>query len=235
MLGAKLGILDKQYNIVTDGLVLYYQPGFVKCYPGTGTSAYNLASGSLTPTGSMLDHTNVVGPSGNAGGYFVLDGTNDSIKIVNESSLQITGDITLSGWVYLDSYATNNDHIIAKESSYILKANQNSTSRPRFQLHDGSFKTLQGTSQLSLSTWHNVVGVKGDDVMRLYINGVDIGSTTAYTGTTTSNSNNVYISGYNGSGTYVSDGNMTEIKIYNIALSAGEVLQNYNATKDRYT
>jgi len=235
MLGAKLGITSKQYNIVTDGLVFYLQPGFDKCYPGTGTSAYNLASGSLTPTGSMLDHTNVVGPSGNTGGYFVLDGTDDSIKIVNESSLQITGDITLDGWVYLDAHETNNDHIIAKEGSYILKAGQGASGAPRFQLHDGSFKSLYADSQLSLNTWYNVVATKGDNLMRIYVDGVEGSLTTAYTGTTTSNTNDVYVSGYDGSGTYVSDGNMTGIKIYNRALSAGEVLQNYNASKDRYT
>ena len=37
MLGAKLGITDKQYNIVTDGLILNYQPGFTKSTPVFGT------------------------------------------------------------------------------------------------------------------------------------------------------------------------------------------------------
>ena len=218
-------------GIVTDGIVFAADAGNTQCWnPNASTSGSfnNLANPT---TGSLMNDTSgSLGP----GGSFIFDGTNDFIDCGNNSIFQITGDITLSGWVYLDSYATNNDHIIGKENSYILKANQNSTSRPRFQLHDGSFKTLQGSAQLSLSTWHNVVGVKGDDVMRLYIDGVDIGSTTAYTGTTTSNSNNVYISGYDGSGAYDSDGNMANLYIYNKALTAAEVLQNYNSQKTRF-
>ena len=57
MLGAKLGIINKQYNIVTNGLILNYEPSFNKCYPG-GSDLFNLASGSLTPTGEVTQNYN---------------------------------------------------------------------------------------------------------------------------------------------------------------------------------
>ena len=46
MLGTKLGISSKQYNIVTDGLTLCYQPAFASCYPGTGTTDIGTAVAS---------------------------------------------------------------------------------------------------------------------------------------------------------------------------------------------
>ena len=53
-IGSKYGIIaETGNNIVTDGLVFNMDAAAYKSYPRTGTNVYNLASGSLTPTGSM--------------------------------------------------------------------------------------------------------------------------------------------------------------------------------------
>ena len=83
MLGAKLGITSKQYNIVTDGLEVNYIPGFKKSYPGTGDDIFNLASGSLTPTGSSIELIDVDSDQNigdNNGGFNCQDNRECNIK-----------------------------------------------------------------------------------------------------------------------------------------------------------
>jgi hypothetical protein len=65
----------------------------------------------------------------------------------------------------------------------------------------------------------------------LYLNGVLL-ATTAYT-TSISTSGIGRISGYDNGGE-IWNGNISSVMIYNRALTATEVLQNYNATKSRF-
>jgi hypothetical protein len=66
-----------------------------------------------------------------------------------------------------------------------------------------------------------------------YLNGIQFGVTTSYTasGTTSTFAIGGYISPL---GTQVFTGNIPQVSIYNRALSASEVLQNYNTTKTRF-
>ena len=66
-----------------------------------------------------------------------------------------------------------------------------------------------------------------------YKNGVPFGNPAAATGTLGTNSNIVVI-GRNADGVEYLTGNLAYVQLYNRALSATEILQNYNATKSRY-
>ena len=81
------------------------------------------------------------------------------------------------------------------------------------------------------SQWHQIVGVVDSSSMYLYVDGVLRGSKAKVTGTTTSGQNLVI--GGNHLGRYQSC-RIASARCYNIALSAAQVLQNYNATKGRY-
>jgi hypothetical protein len=67
--------------------------------------------------------------------------------------------------------------------------------------------------------------------MYLYVDGILRGSKTKITGITTSGQNIVI--GSNHLSRYQSC-RIASARLYNIALSATQVLQNYNATKDRF-
>jgi len=100
MLGAKLGIVDKQYNIVTDGLVAEVQPSFKSSYPGTGTA--------IDPNGTLSgDGITFYGASGNAGGYFDFDGTDDYISFSAFDGGNLIGNVsrTIECWVISDATA----------------------------------------------------------------------------------------------------------------------------------
>lgn len=62
-------------NFVEDGLKLYYDFAVDTCYPGSGTTVYNLAKNDFNGTvdGATFDATD-------GDGCFSFDGTNDAIK-----------------------------------------------------------------------------------------------------------------------------------------------------------
>ena len=61
-MGSSFGIISQTgNNIQTEGLVFYVDAAYKKSYPRTGTTTFNIASGSLTPTGSLINDTGFVG------------------------------------------------------------------------------------------------------------------------------------------------------------------------------
>ena len=83
-------------------------------------------------------------------------------------------------------------------------------------------------AQLVSNQWTHLSITRDSTTTRLYQNGTFLGSTTT-TPTLTSNYNFTY-----GAESVGAAGNVSIMSFYNRALSATEVLQNYNAQKSRY-
>ena len=90
--------------------------------------------------------------------------------------------------------------------------------------------TLSPLYTATLNVWHHYSMTKLGNVYTLYVDGQVIGSDTdtdnATVGTTGTISNNGYVNFLQGS--------IALVKLYNRALTAAEVFQNYNATKSRF-
>ena len=95
-----------------------------------------------------------------------------------------------------------------------------------------------GKTQLSLgsvntNTWNNVVVTWDGSASRGYFNGVDRGALT-------SAGQGMQINGYTigsqagGASSHLFEGSISQTFVYSRAISAAEVLQNYNATKGRF-
>ena len=102
----------------------------------------------------------------------------------------------------------------------------------------GSIRNLTTTTAtyMNTSNWYQVVGTYTSGTRRLYINGVLVNFDTQ-TGTIESNSGGMSIGvygGFNGSRGYYYNGNLSSCKVYNRALTAQEIQQNFNATRGRY-
>ena len=82
--------------------------------------------------------------------------------------------------------------------------------------------------------WYNLVGVQLSNISRkIYINGVLDGTKTSSFGTASSGSENWMLGQATGV-TEFFDGKITNAAIYNRALTAAEVLQNFNTHKGRF-
>jgi len=151
----------------------------------------------------------------------------DYINVPNNSTLQITGNLTLSSWVRIDGSYVSNGHLIAKADSYVLKSHQGSLSNvPRFQVNDGTFINLEGPSALSLDTWHHITGVREGNSLKLYVNGSLVASSTQTIGNLSVNTNDIQFNAYTSN--FSSDITLSNNAIWNVALNASEIREIYN-------
>ena len=246
MLGAKLGITSKQYNIVTDRLIMHYEPSFNKSWPG-GSSLYNLASGSLTPTGSIVTDATMVGPSGSNGGYMYFDGSDGYINIP-ETPFTSLSNCSVVYWAKVFSNAgsyrcfisgrsgaTTNDFetginvdMMSAFTSAFDRLNIEGIGRIGFQVDDM-------TSSQPFDTWVHVGVTVNNTLISVYINNVPEG--TRARSDSAMNLSYIQLGARNYSSTVSGElnANVGQYLIYDRVLSADEISQNYNATKDRYT
>ena len=80
--------------------------------------------------------------------------------------------------------------------------------------------------------WYHIVATGTNGSQKTYVNGVQVASAT-YTSTPSANSNSLLIGRLAYAALYVNM-NMSSARIYNRALSASEVAQNFQATKTRF-
>ena len=124
----------------------------------------------------------------------------------------------------------------------LLTKNQSTSTRLALLLKNTNVATftatsgtqLEGSTTLTTGKWYNIVGVQLSGISRkLYINGVLDGTSTSDFGTTPAGSENWMIGQATGVSMWL-DGQIANATIYNKALTAAEVLQNYNAHKGRF-
>ena len=100
-----------------------------------------------------------------------------------------------------------------------------------FYIYDGNAAHVWSASSIAVGTWvHACVSVTGTTASR-YINGVLQGTSTVASLSLAEDSDIGY---YGWTGAYYLNGQIGQLRIYNKALSATEVLQNYNATKTNF-
>ena len=117
----------------------------------------------------------------------------------------------------------------------------------RYGIWDNTGPTMKFTSELSLGTsgtdiiqgqWFQVVATKSGTTFKTYLNGVlkktDTITSTAFVGV----SNNLRLGaagdGNTGAFYYYAKNNVGCLKMYNAALSADEIMQNYNSLRGRF-
>ena len=226
-------------KIVTDGLVLALDAGNVKSYPGSGTTWSD-------KSGYGNDGTLINGPTFDSdnGGSIVFDGSNDYVDCGNASSINIPNDLSVNLWIKIGLIDATWRGIIAKrESGGLTNYGINFNSSPNafqwyFNFWSG-FKVLSVPLNTNFTTgiWYNICTIfqksSTNTLAYIYKNGILLNSGTLSGNVTTSTASlNIGLSS-GASGEYFM-GNIAITQIYNRALSATEVLQNYNATKGRF-
>ena len=224
-------------KVVTDGLVLYLDAANTKSYPGSGITWTDL---SRSGNSSELN-----GPTFNSanGGSIVFDGTNDFVEIQNQIQFDQTDPFTLSSWV--KSSNVSNELIINNENilytGYRLNINVNANIEIGLRNSISDDIAIETLNSINANTWYHIVGTydgtSNVSGMKIYINGVEE-STNTISNTLTSStlSNQRTLLGIRRLSPPPDPlrGNIANVQIYNRALSAQEVLQNYNATKTRF-
>ena len=210
-------------QIVQNGLVLCLDAGNRKSYPSSGT-AWNDLSGNNN-TGTLTN-----GPtfdSGN-GGSIVFDGVNDFVT--GSSAIGMTGQITVSAWVNHTAVTSGvKRYLTISDETAVIRQNTTAGQLHFYIRTSGTLKGQLVAGQLVANTWYHIVGTWNGTNIRFYRNAIQIAtSTPGGTMTTTSQSYGV------SSSTESMNGKISSVAVYNRALTAQEVLQNFNATRSRF-
>ena len=187
-------------------------------------------NGTLT-SGLTYDYSN--------GGSLVFNGTSNYVNcgnILNYTS----GNFSFSYWIYVNSLTTNQSGqgpIILFKGQYQVNGYYdqiNTGGAIGFNTNTNGVVVGSGTGFGVILTGrtYNICYTRNGSSIRVYVNGVDV---TTYSGThldPVSSSSNFLINSYGG--TIFSNVRTYSFSNYNRALSATEVLQNYNAAKSRF-
>jgi hypothetical protein len=208
-------------SIVTRGLIFSYDAGSLDSYPQTGSVWYDLTTN--TNNGTLTN-----GPTFNSsnGGSIVFDGTNDSVEVTN--SLGTLSNYTIGYWAYRD---TSDKMVIAARTDTRF---YNYGDSSWYYTHSGGAGEFYYPKAVSipLSTWGYWVVVYNGSNVSIYRQSTLEGSQNT-TGTADWTAG-MKIGLWTGGNSYAFQGKVAAVHMYNRALTAAEVLQNYNTQKNRF-
>jgi len=160
-------------------------------------------------------------------GALNLDG-NSWAEVHDNESLDITGHITLEAWVQIkDGMAS--DGVLGRWAAslgYLLYLNASNDIRFYVNGLDTRYTGLT-------NGWHHIVGLYDGSAKKLYVDGAEVSSSSQSVGAAASTAP-IEIGRYQQSTGNTFDGPIAQPRIYNRALTAAEVLQNYNSGKNTY-
>jgi hypothetical protein len=219
-----------QGPIVTSGLTFAIDAGNLVSYGGVGTTVYDLTTTGVTGTltnGPIWTYL--------SGGTFSFDGTDDNL---NFSSYPIlTNNLTLSFWFRTTVIPSSYKGIVttwtsgqASQSSYGVQFKNDGTLEPVRPV-GSNWNTITSSTNVTNGNWYHCTVVYNTSGTFLYLNSVLNASNSA-----TGNLNTPlgFRIGSDISGTNNWNGSVSNVQIYNRALSSNEINQNFEAYRGRF-
>jgi hypothetical protein len=216
--------------MVVDGLILAFEAGTPRSYPGSGTIWYDLSKNSRNGT-----LNNGVGYSTSNSGYLIFDGSNDSVTTptINLGNGNIAW--TVTAWVRTSTTANSlgQGSVLSNSSGgpvySMMGINNGKIVYWTYQNSDWAKKLGVGTT-VNNNAWHFLAWSNHSNyTMDMYVDGAldsNVGNSTS------GNNNPVNMIGASWAG-YL-PGDIAQIYIYDRDLSTSQILQNFNAQKSRF-
>jgi len=207
-------------SIITQGLVLALDAADRNSYPGSGTTWTDLSGNGNTGT-----LTNGPTYSSANGGSIVFDGVDDRVDSINASSLT---NMTIEMWIYDTRSSGERDILSYNANTADGESCSYTFNGSTFRTDGNGFggRTFSGVGNPPLNQWYRFCYVKDSD---LYINQIRYtgsGSDRSYGVLRFANTRRDIVNRLNG--------NIASVKVYNRALTAAEISQNFNATRSRF-
>lgn len=155
-----------------------------------------------------------------------LDGVDDYVAVPHSSSLAITSAVTVECWAKSATATWNNfGMLVSKRDAWILHPYLGTKNLAFLVFVDGLFYGGLASLDIDLTHWHHYVGTYDGATIRLYVDGVLVASE-AKTGMIGVDTGSMFFGLDDGLARFFA-GSMDEVRIYNRALSAAEVVEHY--------
>ena len=218
----------------TSGLILLLDANNLTSYPGSGTTWTDLSgnnyNGTLTngPTTSSLYGTSIS-----------FDGTNDYIAFNNSGSVTPfdfgTGDMTCMFWMLPSTWGDTSRGVISKKASDATNGwviYSNTTTPTKISARIGLTRDLTSSGSVSTSIFQCWTLTRSSSTVSWYLNGVL--DATATNSTNVSDTTVELQIGRSQTWAGHFKGDISNLMFYSRALSAAEILDNYNNTKIKF-
>jgi hypothetical protein len=230
--------ITRSGGIVTNGLVLHLDG---KQYPGSGTTWTDLSGNGNN--GTLI---NGVGFDSSNGGSLVFDGVDDYVTLgQSPSGISFSSGSTILIWVKVlsDTSGLFSDNTVLSKwwdgsirgfNFVVASTGFGVAWRPQNTGTDLSINYTSGTS--FINQWISAVVTNSSSQSNLYLNGNLVSSLNTVSDSFIRNNNadlrvgryaHTSLNGY-------SNNQTAQVSIYNRALTAQEIQQNFNATKSRF-
>ena len=214
--------------VVDSSLVLWVDAGQTASYSGSGSAVVNLRNPSIN--GTLISN-----PVYNATGSFSFNGTTQHITFGDNLDL-IGSDISGSIWVNLNSYDATFSPLIDKlatAGNYRFIVNPSGTVGFGIRGVDNTYTAASTPTSILTGVWYNLAFTFQGTAINIYINGT-LGVSGTLTATTRADTTTDLKIGYSANNARYLNGSVSQVQIYNRALTAVEVQQNFNALRRRY-
>lgn len=166
-----------------------------------------------------------------------FDGSGDVVTIPDSASLKVTGDLTVEFWIYPTNIAAGRQNIVDKAYGGEFAFTQETSGSISFYYGTAGGRATpyqgfgSGGGSVVQNNWQHFVLVRNLTSMMLYWykNGSQIASTSASYSSATASTYDVTI-GYGYTGVYY-NGFISEVRIYNRALTETEISYSYTYKK----
>ncbi len=160
----------------------------------------------------------------------MFNGTNAWVTVNDAASLRLTTGMTLSAWVYPTS-VNGYETVLLKERgttglTYALYSADDTGRPPAGYVYRNGDQSVVGPSTLPLNAWSHLAVTYNASALRLFVNGVQV-ATRNQTGAMPTTAGPLRIGGNSVWGEYY-NGLIDEVRVYNNALTQGEVQTDMN-------
>lgn len=213
----------------------------IACYPFDGNANDVTGNGH---NGTVIGATLTTGHKGHANSaYFFNQSSSTRIELPNLSTFDNSGELSVSVWAKTDITSSGGNTIVSTtpddaSDRFMLTINWTGTPTNTSIFDYGNISTgrlVTPAAVIVYSTWEHYVFVKSTtgNFMKIYRNGIEVASKTGGSGIT-NKAKKVILGGSPANGVHSDQlfkGSLDDMKVFNKALSAAEVLNIYNTEK----
>jgi hypothetical protein len=171
---------------------------------------------------------------GISGSALSFDGSGGEVKVADNTVLEPASTVTVSAWVTHVGSPGKFSYVVAKGANGCIAASYGLYSGPdgglEFYVSQGHgsvyARSPDAGQRVWDGSWHLVVGTYNGSTIRLYVDGVEVGTGTPWAGSLEyllPNSNDFYIGNYPGCADHEFLGAIDDVMVWNRTLGAAEI------------